>query len=350
MTEWLEQPSMPLDDAAGRRAGQRQAQLTKPPGSLGQLEILAVRLAAMQGSDRPAITTPWISVFAADHGVAAEGVSAFPQSVTIEMIRNFARGGAAISVLAREHGARLEVVDVGSVGDGSAIEGIVHEPVAAGTANFAHGPAMSQEQRDAAMDVGKRAVDRAVAAGADLFIAGDMGIGNTTSAAAVACALLDLDGVQMAGPGTGLQPEAVRHKAAIIDRALALHQPGRGEPLEVLRLLGGFELAAICGAAIRCAQQGLPMLVDGFIATASVLVAVRHRFSVFDWLLFAHRSAEPGHQRMLEAIQAEPLLDLGLRLGEGSGAAVALPILRQACALHAGMATFAEAGVSEKEA
>ena len=349
MKYWYEEPVKVLDEVVARAAAQRQVELTKPPGSLGQLEVLAVRLAAMQSRPDPTITRPWISVFAADHGVTAEGVSAFPQAVTVEMIRNFARGGAAISVLAREISAQLEVIDAGSAGDTRDIEGVIREPVAAGTANLAREAAMSQEQLAAALDIGRRAVDRAVGQGADLFIAGDMGIGNTTSAAAIACALLDLEGVQMAGPGTGLNAEAIRHKEEIIDQALALHKPDRLQPLEVLRCLGGFEIAAICGATIRCAQTGLPMLVDGYIAGASVLAAVRYQPSVFDWLIFGHCSAEPGHRWILDAMQAEPLLDLDMRLGEGSGAAAALPLLRLACGLHNGMATFAEAGVSGKE-
>jgi nicotinate-nucleotide--dimethylbenzimidazole phosphoribosyltransferase len=349
LNNWYDEPVKVLDDAMIIQAGQRQTELTKPPGSLGQLEVMAVRLASMQSRPDPAIDKAWISVFAADHGVTAEGVSAFPQAVTVEMIRNFARGGAAISVLAREVSAQLEVIDAGSAADTGDIEGIIREPVAAGTANLAREAAMTPAQLAAAMEIGRQAVDRAVAQGADMFIAGDMGIGNTTSAAAVACALLDLAGVQMAGPGTGLEADAVRRKADIIDRALDLHQPDRLQPLEVLRCLGGFEIAAISAAAVRCAQSGLPMLVDGFIAGASVLAAVRYQARVFDWLIFGHCSAEPGHRYILDAMQAEPLLELGMRLGEGSGAAAALPLIRLACALHNDMATFAEAGVSGKE-
>lgn len=346
---WWRQPGRPLDAAAGAAAAQRQTQLTKPPGALGRLEALAIQLAALQGTARPALDRVQITVFAADHGVVAEGVSAFPQAVTGEMVKNFARGGAAISVLARELGARLEVVDLGTVNDPGPLDGVLRLRLAPGSANFTQGPAMTAEQLAQALAAGQAAVERALADGMQLFIAGEMGIGNTTAAAAVACGLLGLSGQDLAGPGTGIDPAGVVRKAAVIDRALALHAEHLAEPAETLRCLGGFELAAIAGACIACAQRGLPLLVDGFIATAAALAAVRLQPTVRDWLLFSHASAEPGHARLMQALAAQPLLDLGLRLGEGSGAAVALPLLRLACALHNGMATFAEAGVSGKE-
>ena len=346
---WWRQPAKPIDLAAGEAAAQRQTQLTKPPGALGRLEALAIQLAALQGTARPALDRVQIAVFAADHGVVAEGVSAFPQAVTGEMVKNFARGGAAISVLARELGARLEVVDLGTVNDPGPLDGVLRLRLAPSSANFTQGPAMTAEQLNQALAAGQAAVERALAAGAQLFIAGEMGIGNTTAAAALACALIGLSGAVMAGPGTGIDPAGVTRKAAVIDRALARHAECLAEPVEALRCLGGFELAAIAGACIACAQRGLPLLVDGFIATAAALAAVRLQPTVRDWLLFSHASAEPGHARLMQALAAQPLLDLGLRLGEGSGAAVALPLLRLACALHNGMATFAEAGVSGKE-
>jgi nicotinate-nucleotide--dimethylbenzimidazole phosphoribosyltransferase len=343
---WFEDPIPAPDPTVLAAARERQAQLTKPPGSLGRLEKLGITLAAMQGTQQPQLEKVWITVFAGDHGVAAEGVSAFPQVVTAEMVRNFARGGAAISVLAREWDARLEVVNAGTVQPLEDLPGVLDARVGPGTANFVHEPAMDVDQLREALAVGHDAAERAAIGGAHLFVGGEMGIGNTTSAAAVACALLGLPAAQLAGPGTGLDAAGVSRKALVIERALARHRGDR--PLEVLRRLGGFEIAALTGAYLRCGQLGLPALVDGFITTTAALVAARLRPELTAWLFYAHRSAEPGHRRLLEALEAKPLLDLGMRLGEGSGAAVAMPILRAAAAVHARMATFAEAGVSTR--
>ena len=342
---WINAPCAAQDAAAREAALARQQQLTKPPGSLGQLEQLALVLAACQGVDRPTLERVWISVFAADHGVAEEGVSAFPQAVTGEMLRNFAHGGAAIAVLARQLDATLEVVNLGCVNDPGELPGVRRQRIAAATANFCHGPAMSTEQLRAALQVGADSVIAAKAANAQLFIAGEMGIANTTAATALACALLQQAPSELSGAGTGLDAAGIQHKAEVVSRALALHAEVT-EPLQQLRCLGGFEIAAISGACLKAAQLGVPVLVDGFITTVAALAAVRINPGVRDWLLFAHRSQERGHQRVLQALQAQPLLDLGLRLGEASGAAVAVPLLRLACALHAQMATFEEAGVS----
>ncbi len=342
---WLED-SIPAPDAAARKAAcDRQMQLTKPPGSLGRLEALGIMLAAMQNTQQPQIERIWITVFAGDHGVVAEGVSAFPQVVTAEMVRNFARGGAAISVLAHEWEARLEVVNVGTVQPMEDLPGVMHNRIGAGTANFVEQAAMTDAQMQEALAVGAQAADRAAIDGAHLFIGGEMGIGNTTSATAIACSLLGCPAGQLAGPGTGLNAAGVAHKAQVIEQALAHRRSD--QPLEALRCFGGFEIAALTGAYLRCGQLGRPALVDGFITTVAALVAVKLRPELAPWLFYAHRSAEPGHCRVLEALEVQPLLDLGLRLGEGSGAAVAVPILRAAAALHARMATFAEAGVSQ---
>ncbi|WP_132828616.1 nicotinate-nucleotide--dimethylbenzimidazole phosphoribosyltransferase [Pseudomonas aeruginosa] len=291
--QWWRDTCREADPQMRRRAAERQDRLTKPRGSLGRLEQVAIDLAALQGRERPSLERLWVTVFAGDHGVVAEGVSAYPQAVTGEMLRNFVRGGAAISVLARELGAGLEVV---------------------------------------------------------LFIGGEMGLGNTTAAAAMACALLDAPASALVGPGTGLDASGVAHKTAVIERALALHGAHRADPFETLRRLGGLEIAALAGAYLACAQKGMVALVDGYICSVAALCAVRLNPACRDWLLFAHSGAEPGHRHVLEALAAQPLLDLGLRLGEGSGAALAVPLLRQACALHAGMATFAEAAVSDRPA
>lgn len=342
---WQQAACRPHSDAAAA-AQARHASLTKPPGSLGRLEPLVVRLAALQGMERPRVDPAWIAVFAGDHGVAAEGVSAFPQAVTGEMLRNFARGGAAISVLAHELGAHLEVVDLGTVNDPGDLPGVRRERIAPATANFCSQPAMSVAQLDTALAAGRDSVAAAQAAGARLYIGGEMGIGNTTAAAALASALLRLPPEWLVGAGTGLDAQGIAHKGAVVARALAWHA-GEHSPLEWLRRVGGFEIAALSGACIAAAQAGLPVLVDGFIVSVAALAAVRIHPGVRDWLLFSHRSQENGHGAVLDALSADPLLDLGLRLGEGSGAALALPLLRLACALHANMATFEEAGVSE---
>jgi nicotinate-nucleotide--dimethylbenzimidazole phosphoribosyltransferase len=348
-TWWLN-PCKPVDLNVVEQAAARQQQLTKPAGSLGCLESVAVQLAGLQGQVKPTLSQVWIAIFAGDHGVVAEGVSAFPQEVTGQMLLNFVSGGAAISVLARELGAQLEVVDLGTVNPTLNLPGVRHLNIGAGTANFAQGAAMTQAQGELALQAGRDSLLRAKAAGAQLFIGGEMGIGNTTAASALACALLDCPVAHLTGPGTGLNAEGVSHKAKVIERALALHAAQRGDALQTLFNLGGFEIAALVGAYLAAAQEGVAVLVDGFICTVAALVAVRLNPACREWLLFGHRGAEPGHRHVLETLQAEPLLELGLRLGEGSGAALAVPLLRLACDLHGQMATFAEAAVADRPA
>lgn len=344
---WLNDQIKVLDKAAMEKAIERQQQLTKPPGSLGRLEDLAIRLGGMQGCDSPSVERITITVFAADHGVAASGVSAFPQEVTVQMLANFSAGGAAISVLARQLGATLEVVDVGTAIEPNELAGVISHRAGAGTANLHHQDAMTSDQLAIALAAGKAAVQRAIDAKADIFIGGDMGIANTTSAAAIACVLLQAEPRLLAGPGTGLDENGVLHKANVLSEALSRYQGLDKNPLETLRCLGGFEIAALAGAYLSCAQLGVPALVDGYITTAAALVAIKYQPDVRDWLIFSHRSAEPGHKAMLDFLEADPLLDLGMRLGEGSGAATAVSLLKLACDLHNGMATFADAGVSE---
>ena len=259
---WLFDPVAAPDPAVEATAHARQASLIKPPGSLGALETLAIRLAALQGSPQPAVDKVWISIFAGDHGVADERVSAFPQTVTGEMLRNFAGGGAAISVLARELGATLEVVNLGTVNDPGELAGVRRAIIAPSTANFCTQPAMTEAQLQAALDAGAASVHAARAAGAQLFIGGEMGIANTTVASALGCALLGLDALSLSGAGTGLDANGVAHKARVIERALALHAEA-DTSLERLRCLGGFEVAALTGAFVAAAQAGLPVLVDG---------------------------------------------------------------------------------------
>ena len=346
--QWWQQGCQALDRPARNTAEARQQQLTKPAGSLGQLEQLAIELAAMQGSQRPQVDRLWISIFAGDHGVVAEGVSAFPQAVTGQMLRNFVNGGAAISVLAKQLGATLEVIDLGTALLLEPLRGVRHLHLGEGTQNFVQGPAMTAAQLLQALAAGQASVQRAGEAGSQLFIGGEMGIGNTTAATAMACLLLECPAQELVGPGTGLDRAGVAHKAKVIEAALALHRPAISEPIDILQRLGGFEIAALSGAYLACAQRGITALVDGFICSVAALMAVRMNPACRDWLLFAHSGAEPGHQWVLKALQAEPLLDLGLRLGEGSGAALAVPLLQLACSLHNDMATFAEAAVAER--
>lgn len=351
----LTAPVAPIDIAAKEAALTRQTQLTKPPGSLGRLEDIAVAFAGWQGTALPTLDHCRVRVFAADHGIAAEGVSAFPQAVTVEMIRNFAHGGAAISVLSRLHGADFRVVNMGTAYPLPEADrnhpAIHHLQLAPGSANICTDPAMDCVLLVAALQAGADEIHQPEQDGTkpQLFIGGEMGIGNTATTAALTSALLDLPVETSVGSGTGVDSEGLVRKRAAVSRALALHLPFCTSPLETLRRLGGLEIAALCGAYIAAAQQGIPSLVDGYICTVAALIACRINPGVRDWLLFAHRSREPGHGHLLDALDAQPLLDLGLRLGEGSGAATALPLLKMACALHRGMATFAEAGVSDND-
>jgi nicotinate-nucleotide--dimethylbenzimidazole phosphoribosyltransferase len=297
----------------------------------------------MQGTQQPSLNQVAIAIFAADHGVAEEGVSAYPPSVTAAMVRNFAQGGAAISVLAELLGARLYIVNMGTREPLQDLPQVWDRRVGPGTANFLHTPAMTRQQRDAALQTGCQVADSAIAEGVQLLIGGEMGIGNTTVAAALGSAILQCPAQQLVGPGTGVDAVGVARKRAVIEAAVARHKPGNA--LDALQCLGGFEIAALVGVYIRCGQRGIPILVDGFVTAAAALVAVTLRPPLRDWLFHAHLSQEPGHQRLLQALHEKPLLDLQLRLGEGSGAAVALPLLRAAAALHARMATFAEAGI-----
>ncbi len=347
---WWQGDCLAVNEKVKTEAQERQGLLTKPAGSLGQLETLAITLASLYGDDKPAIKNPLITIFAADHGVVAQGVSAFPQAVTVEMIRNFVNGGAAISVLAEYNQAQLKVVNCGTafaIDFADNYDALIDKQVAAGTADLSLQSAMTAEQLEQALSIGQSTVEQGKKDGIDLFIAGEMGIGNTTSAAALGCAYLAQTAQSMTGRGTGIDDAALTNKVNVIEQALSRLPLADLTAEQILQELGGFEIAAIAGAYIRCAQLGIPVLVDGFITTAAALAACRMNPQVHDWLLFSHQSKEQGHQYMLEALNAKPLLNLGLRLGEGSGAATALPLLRQACALHNGMATFAEAAISD---
>lgn len=346
MNWWLESVQQPNLDAK-QQAEQHQLQLTKPTGALGDLELIAVKLASLQSNAHPQVSHPWITIFAGDHGVVEENISAYPQAVTRQMLQNFTTGGAAISVIAEYHQAHLQVIDCGTVGEAYQYAGVERHCIRAGTANFAKQAAMNADECRAALELGKKSVDTAKADGADIYIAGEMGIGNTCSASALACLLLNDTAEQLTGVGTGIGADQLRHKIEVIEQAIELHHKHvTGDAFKTLCAVGGLEIAAIVGTYIRCAQIGLPIIVDGFISSVAALCAVRMNPKVRDWMLFGHQSAEYGHRRILQELNAEPILKMNLRLGEGSGAGTALALVKMACVLHNQMATFAQAAVS----
>ena len=329
------------------QAKQHQAILTKPAGSLGMLEEIAIQFSAMQSSTSPKIDNCYIAVFAADHGVVEENISAFPQAVTAEMVRNFSRGGAAISVLAKQIEAELVVINAGTATELEPLPGVEDKRIANGTCNFTKQKAMTSEQCEAALLVGKAIAEQAMSSKADIFIGGEMGIGNTTSSSALACALLNKDALTLVGPGTGLTPDGITHKAKVIQQALSLHSNCK-DPVAILESLGGFEIVTLVGAYMRAAQLGLPCIIDGFITSVAALFASKINPGSAHWFVYSHQSAEPGHKIILDALNAQPLLNIGMRLGEGSAAANIVCLLKNALSLHNNMATFEQAGVSEK--
>lgn len=364
-------PPLPHIDAGSALAERVRAAWdtkTKPPGSLGKLEALALQMALVQDRALPHIEHAEVRVFAGDHGVVAEGVSPYPQAVTAQMVANFLAGGAAISVLARQFDATLAVVDAGVAVHLPAHPQGVDRKVGPGTANFAEGPAMSSGQRDTALHAGA-AIGSGLAP-SSVLVLGEMGIGNTTSAAAIMAALTDFAPADCVGRGTGIDDEGLARKAAVVERALRRHGPslgpalarsgnqaGCGSPdggehrdraLRVLSAVGGFEIAMMAGAMLGAASVRAVVVVDGFIATAAAAIALGIDPTLKPFLVFAHASAEAPHARWLHELGVEPLLSLGMRLGEGSGAVLALPLLRAACTLLAEMATFDSAGVSDR--
>lgn len=335
----------PLDEAAMSQTRVRLDSLTKPPGSLGRLERLAIQLAGITANPRPRLLDRVVVVMAGDHGVVAEGVSAYPAAVTAQMVHNFARGGAAINVLARRVGARVVVVDVGVASDLPPDLPILHRKVAYGTANLANGPAMSREQALAAIEVGLDLADTH----ADILCLGEMGIGNTTAASTILAALTGLPVAEVTGRGTGIDDATWRHKVDVIEGALRVNHPDVSDPLDVLARVGGLEIAALVGLGLGAAARRVPILVDGFIATVAALVAAELCPAARAYMIAGHRSVEIGHRVALERLELEALFALDLRLGEGTGAALALPILDAALAIVDEMATFEEAGVSDKQ-
>jgi nicotinate-nucleotide--dimethylbenzimidazole phosphoribosyltransferase len=326
--------------------------LTKPPGSLGRLEWIAARLCAIQETLAPVASPRRIVVFAADHGVTAEGVSAYPPAVTAQMVGNFLRGGAAINALARAAAANVYVVDVGVAGEidrpGDAATFVSHR-VRPGTRNIAREPAMSYPELKSAIDAGLDIADRAARDGVAVLACGDMGIGNTTAASAMTAAFTGASVLQVTGRGTGIDDDTLARKVAAVTRALHVNQPGR-DPLEVLRTVGGLEIAAIAGAYIGAAMHRMAIVGDGFIATAAAFVAAQLCPSWLDYWFAGHLSSEPGHALQLRYLRQEPLLRLDMRLGEGTGAALAMHLLGAASAVINEIATFDSAGVSERQA
>ena len=331
------------DEAVLLQARQRQAQLIKPPGALGRLEALAIQIAALTGQERPPWQERQIVVFAGDHGIAAAGVSAYPSAVTAQMVYGFCQGTAAINALARAAGARLLVVDVGVASEFPPELPIVHRKVRPGTRSFLDGPALSRDETCAAIAVGADVIDGA--GRIDLLALGEMGIGNTTAAAAIASILLSADPADLVGRGTGIDEAGLKRKLIAVRQGLARHRPSPDDPIGVLAAVGGLEIAALVGAMLSAAARRIPILLDGFICGSAALAAARYAPAVRPYLIACHCSAEAGHRRILASLELAPLLDLELRLGEGSGAALAMPIVVAALATHAEMSTFAEAGV-----
>lgn len=352
MQDWLLESKkiQALDTAWRAKARERLRVQTRPEGSLGVLERLLERLVAIQKKDRPQIARKRILIFAADHGIAAEGVSLYPSDVTRAMVLNFLNGGATINALARGLAAEVRVVDVGVHGDFGADPRLIHAKVRASTRNMLDEPAMTVQEFDQALRTGWDLACAAREDGVELLALGEMGIANTTAASAVIAAITRAPVESVTGRGTGLGPEALAHKIRVIEKALQRHSDCLEDPIKALQCLGGFELAAMTGAMLGAARSGLGVVVDGWIVSASVLAAMRINPHVLDYLFFAHQSEEKGHRFILQAFEAEPILNLSMRLGEASGAALAMGILDAAVRVYNEVATFSEAGVSGRNA
>ncbi len=339
----------PLDAQSMKQARERQDRLTKPPGSLGRLEQVSIQLAGIQGKAIPCLKNKAIITMAGDHGVVAEKVGNWPQEVTAQMVYNFLRGGAGISVLARQVGARITVVDMGVACDLTPHPSLVCRKIAYGTRNMALGPAMTLDQALKAVEAGIDVLNSEVARGLDIVGTGDMGIGNTTSSSAICAVITGKPISVVTGRGTGLDDDQLRRKITIIEKAIRLNHPDSSEPLDVLAKVGGLEIAGLAGVMLAAAANRIPVVLDGFISGAAALIATSLAPGLKDYLLAAHLSAEPGHRIMLEHMGLKPLVSLDMRLGEGTGAALGLFIAEAAARLLAEMATFDEAGVSEEQ-
>ena len=339
----------PFDETAENGARERQGELTKPAGALGQLEALSIQLAGITGKIRPRFPRKAVIIMASDHGVALEGVSAYPPEVTPQMVLNFLAGGAAVNVLARQAGARVTVVDMGVAFDFEAHPLLVQHKIARGTQSILRGPAMAHSQAEEAIQAGMDIFEREYASGLDIVATGEMGIGNTTPSSAITAVLCDVPVRQVTGRGTGVDDAGLERKISVIEQAIAINQPERTDPMDVLVKLGGFEIAGLVGVIIAAASRRVPVVVDGFISGAAALVAAELLPAVRPYLIASHQSVEIGHAVIWEHLGVRPLLNLGMRLGEGSGAVLAFHLVEAAARILDEMATFSEAGVSENE-
>ncbi len=337
-----------LDKTAMQKAQARLDNLTKPVGSLGRLEDIVVQIAGIAGSDEFSVSRKVIFTLAADHGITAEGVSAYPQEVTAQMVYNFLRGGAGINVLADHAGARVVVADIGVAVDLKADSHLVVKKIGYGTRNMAVGPAMSREDAVRSIETGMEIFEEAYSLGVNIIGTGEMGIGNTTAASAMAAVFTGRTVREVTGRGTGLDDKGLEHKVAVIDKALKVNKPDPSDPLDVLSKVGGFEIGGLAGIMLAAAGRRVPVLVDGFISGAAALTAYRIEPKVKDYMIASHSSVEKGHCVILQTIGLKPFLDLSLRLGEGTGAALAMTLVEAAFKIYTRMATFKSAGVSER--
>jgi nicotinate-nucleotide--dimethylbenzimidazole phosphoribosyltransferase len=338
----------PLDEKAMAEARMRQDSLTKPRGSLGQLESVSIQVAGIKRNSRPQIVDKVIFTLAGDHGVTKEGVSAYPSEVTSQMVYNFLRGGAGINVLARLIGARIVVADLGVVSKMKRDQNLVDKKVAFGTQNMVEGPAMTREQAVRSIEAGMELVEEELSKGIDILGTGDMGIGNTTASSAITAAITGADVSAVTGRGTGLSEEEQRRKVKVIEKILQINRPDPNDAIDVLSQVGGFEIGGIAGVILAGAKNRIPVVIDGFISGAAALIATSLSARVKPYLIASHRSAEIGHQMILNDLGLKPLLDLDLRLGEGTGAALGIFLVEAGVRILNEMSTFAEAGVSEK--
>jgi len=339
----------PLDDQAMNSARQRQDNLTKPHGSLGKLEELSVKIAGIKADPAPKLEHKVIITMAADHGVTSEGVALYPQEVTRQMVLNFLNGGAAINVLSNHFGARVVVVDMGVIGGFEPMPGLVCKMIDFGTANMAQGPVMTRNQAVDALEAGIEIVNSEACRGLDILGTGDMGIGNTTASSAIFAAISKLEVENVTGRGTGLDDKQLAHKISVIKKSLSINSPDPADPIDVLAKVGGFEIGGLAGVILAGAARRVPVVIDGFISGAAALIATGLAPQVKDYLIAAHVSAEAGHRLLLEFLGLKPLLDLNMRLGEGTGAVLGISLAEAAVKILNQMATFADAGVSEAE-
>lgn len=345
---WVLKAIKPLDKKAMAEARARQDQLTKPQGSLGRLEELSIQLAGIQGKPIPQIRHKAIITMAADHGVVAEGIGNWPQEVTAQMVYNFLSGGAGINVIAHQVGARIIVVDMGVASELGNNPQLLSRKIATGTRNMSLGPAMTREEAIKAIETGIEIVTTEMAKGLDIVGTGDMGIGNTTASSAICAVMTGRPVAEVTGRGTGIDDEQLAHKVEVINRALAVNHPDPKQPLDVLAKIGGFEIGGLVGVMLVAAAHRIPVVIDGFISGAAALIAMALSPGLKDFLIAAHVSAEAGHQLLLQHLGLKPLLDLGMRLGEGTGATLGIFLSETAARVLAEMSTFAEAGVSKK--